>query len=249
MLQLRRLFAVAQKSVCYSSEVCILQLRSVYAVAQKCVCCSSEVCTLQLRSMYAVAQKSLCYSTEVCMLLRSLAVCYSSDICLLQLRSLCYSSEVCMLQLRSMYAVAQKSVHYSSEVCMLQLRSLSALAQKFACYSEVCLYAIAQQSVIAQEFTNRLLMTEMSVPSPIISCKIHDDHSGTETGVSPSFFHVLLLIILPLLHSDPPLLLWNVVVWQSVFASLAQCLHYLVLGWSQCKYYRTKKIVLYVMMF
>jgi hypothetical protein len=111
-----------------------------------------------------------------------------------------------------MYAIAQKYACCSSEV-------LCAIARKSACYSEVCLYAIAQQSAIAQEFTNRVLMTEMSVPSVIISCKIHDDHSGTGTGVSRSFFHVLLLTILTLLHSDLPLLLWNVVVWQSVFTS------------------------------
>jgi len=82
-----------------------------------------------------------------------------------------------------------------------------AVAQKSAYYSEVCLYAIAQQFAISQEFTNRHLMKEMSVPPLIISCKIHDDRSDTETGVSSIFFHVLLLIILPLPHNDLPLLL------------------------------------------
>jgi len=79
-----------------------------------------------------------------------------------------------------------------------------AVTQKSARYSEVCLYAITQQTSIAREFTNRLLMTEMSVPPLIISCKIHDDRSGTETGISSSFFYVLLLIILPLPHNDLP---------------------------------------------
>jgi len=94
-------------------------------------------------------------------------------------------------------------------------------------------------------------MKEMSGPSLIISCKIHDDRSGTETGVSPSFLYILLLIILTLPHNDLPLLLLNVAVWQSVFTVRPLCLHCPVLGWSQCKCYRTtrKKIVLYVMMF
>jgi hypothetical protein len=96
-----------------------------------------------------------------------------------------------------------------------------AVAKKSAWYGTVvCLYA--PQSAIAQEFTNPLFMTEMPAPSRMISCKFHDDRSGTETGDSPSFFYILLLIVLPLLHTDPRPLLWS--VWSGIpFARPSLC--------------------------